>query len=765
MSETAICEYVYDPDDPTQAHGTLDESALDDELLTQDGVWTCPHESGAESDLCVFHRPVEEKDDAEVVDAFLEAVSRTADSTTASVARSRQFVGARFGAFELSESAGVALGQGRITLASARFQSPVDWSGAATAALDLRGAVFAADADFKRVTFEEGIDLAGARFEGRADFGRATFANEADFSSTTFEGEAEFRSATFERCVAFEGVRFAAESTFRLATFERESEFEEAVFDADSTFEMATFEADATFRNAAFSAVNFRSGTFETDSKFKGATFAREADFSKVRFDGAVSFWNAAFDGSVDFDRATFDSGGFFEGTAFGGEVSFQSPFSGDECTEFGGKMTFSRSEFADDVDFTGAVFRAGTNLRATFQGDVRFSKAVFEGETTLRKAEFAGSAEFDRSSFDADVNFGGARFESDSSFENATFDGDARFETPESGVITEFGGTANFKSASFGGAAVLRDVHFRGKAIFTKATFETPPTFSRSRLDGADFEGIDLADARFRAASLTNANVPEITARGADFSEAHLERANIENADLTGANLERAKLSNADLFGADLSGARLYGSRVGDIGINTETVFDGHGTDRCVYDPRSTYEYEPDSEENVDRLTKAMGTYNLLEDIARSNTLPDKQATFFARRQDMRRAQLRRDESFPRLDYWFAVVQNAVFRHGEGFSRVVAWALGTIVAFTLVYPAGGWLQTESAGAITYGKIAETPLLLWKSFHHSALLFSTGESPLTTVGIGGEVLVTIESMTAPVLLALLVFVLGRRAAR
>jgi hypothetical protein len=194
----------------------------------------------------------------------------------------------------------------------------------------------------------------------------------------------------------------------------------------------------------------------------------------------------------------------------------------------------------------------------------------------------------------------------------------------------------------------------------------------------------------------------------------------------------------------------------------NSQTVFDDHGTYRCVYDPHSEYEYTPD-DENVGRLTKSMGAYHVLEQLTRANTLPDEQSKFFARRQDMRRAQLRSEGR--RVSYWFAEAQNAIFRHGESFSRVIGWSLGTIVAFAFIYPLGGWLQSDSTGTITYGTVTDIPGALWQSFHHSSLLFLTGGGPLSPTGFIGELLITIEAMMAPILLALLIFVLGRRAAR
>jgi uncharacterized protein YjbI with pentapeptide repeats len=325
------------------------------------------------------------------------------------------------------------------------------------------------------------------------------------------------------------------------------------------------------------------------------------------------------------------------------------------------------------------------------------------------------------------------------------------------------FGDEAQFQSTEFKQLADFSSATFKGDGSFQMSEFQADVEFVEAECDGMSFSGIDLSRANFEGASLTGADLSRSEGRHINFQGAHLESADFEGADLSNANLERAKLSNADLFGADLSGAHLYGTRVGDAAINTETVFDKHDEYRCVYDPNSEYEYDPDGEEKVGKLRKAMGAYHVLEQLTRANTLPDEQAKFFVRRQDMRRTQLRQDGR--QIDYWSAEAQNAVFRHGESFSRVVAWSVGTIVAFTLVFPLGGWLQSESTGTITYDTIAESPLLLWKTFHHSTLLFLTGDGPLDTIGIVGEILTTIEALIAPILLALLVFVLGRRAAR
>ena len=54
---------------------------------------------------------------------------------------------------------------------------------------------------------------------------------------------------------------------------------------------------------------------------------------------------------------------------------------------------------------------------------------------------------------------------------------------------------------------------------------------------------------------------------------------------------------------------------------------------------------------------------------------------------------------------------------------------------------------------------------MWETLYHSILVFFTGTGPLSPNNIAGQVFNAIGSMAGPFFLALLVFVLGRRAAR
>lgn len=130
---------------------------------------------------------------------------------------------------------------------------------------------------------------------------------------------------------------------------------------------------------------------------------------------------------------------------------------------------------------------------------------------------------------------------------------------------------------------AVLRDASIRRPSIFSDLHFDKGdlPVFRRcdlsrvtltARLDGADFSGANLTEARFVVWAERNLGGPPISGlAGCDFSGAILAALDargvsfaysvLRDADLSGADLRGADLSYADLEGADLSGALLDGA------------------------------------------------------------------------------------------------------------------------------------------------------------------------------------------------------------
>jgi uncharacterized protein YjbI with pentapeptide repeats len=70
----------------------------------------------------------------------------------------------------------------------------------------------------------------------------------------------------------------------------------------------------------------------------------------------------------------------------------------------------------------------------------------------------------------------------------------------------------------------------------------------SNQCLQGSDFSGADLDDAKLVLACLSHANLKQATLRRADLSGANLFDAKLDGADFSGARLSSTSLKNADL-------------------------------------------------------------------------------------------------------------------------------------------------------------------------------------------------------------------------
>lgn len=161
----------------------------------------------------------------------------------------------------------------------------------------------------------------------------------------------------------------------------------------------------------------------------------------------------------------------------------------------------------------------------------------------------------------------------------------------------------------------------------------------------------------------------------------------------------------------------------------------------------------------------QAGGVYRQLERLARENALPDRQQRFFILRQDMQTRQ-KTD-----VGYWFALLQRTLFGHGESFGRVIGWSSAIVGPFSLIYLAGGWIRPVELGRelgppVVWTRLAEDPSVLWESLYYSSLTFTAlGFGDFRPTNTVGQLLTILETATGAILLALLVFVLGRRAAR
>jgi len=330
------------------------------------------------------------------------------------------------------------------------------------------------------------------------------------------------------------------------------------------------------------------------------------------------------------------------------------------------------------------------------------------------------------------------------------------------------------------------------------------------ANLSNANIQGSDLSDAYILAANLSNAdlwhtNLSDANLRDTDFSDANLTEANLSGADLVktdlsdadlrGANLSDADLSEADLSGANLSGADLsgacvehavfhrtnffdsnltnslpHGATFTDVQINDDTVFrsEVHRKEdarwwqkgpflppqRCGYDPATSNE---NGESDTDQLGKAADTYQTFEKLARENARPTLESEMFVLRQDMQRKRHWHNDEY--FNWAFARISRTIFKYGESLGRIVLSTLLIIVAYGAIYAQFDLILNSD------GQFVDN---LVDSIYFSTLTFTTlglGDFQPSSSSEFARALVTTQAALGAILIAIFVFVLGRRAAK
>lgn len=244
-------------------------------------------------------------------------------------------------------------------------------------------------------------------------------------------------------------------------------------------------------------------------------------------------------------------------------------------------------------------------------------------------------------------------------------------------------------------------------------------------------------------------------------------------------ANLNRATLENADLTNADFAQAYLYQTRLTGAQINDKTQFYAAGevgdpstANACRYDsgvaPDSpamsvTEQAATDADPEEARARRARSTYSRLEDLATENGFPDLKSEMFIRRQDARRELLFAQNQ--RVKGAFAQIQKWLFRYGESFRRVATISGGIILLSWVWFLMSGVVATPQGKQVTLSAVRDDPPLIWETFYYSVSVFFAGQGTFSPTEIWGQLSILFVRASGPILLALLVFVLGRRAAR
>lgn len=300
--------------------------------------------------------------------------------------------------------------------------------------------------------------------------------------------------------------------------------------------------------------------------------------------------------------------------------------------------------------------------------------------------------------------------------------------------------------------------------AILTRTIFSSAILIGSTFTD-ADLRGATLNDAELWKANFTNSDLRFATIISSDMGETDLSGASARNAQFQEARLENAILTRTDVREANLSGADLFQAQFSDIRIDSQTEFG----EKCSYELEDK---SPNLAQETDPLKASTWVYRRLESIHEENAMADLTRHYHIRKEEAQRKLNYKERNYGR--YAVSTLNRYLTKHGESIQQLLIFWAVTIVGSGLLYPFIGGV--EDNGAVfkiqvvlkwpTVQGLVDAADAILRGLYFSVITFTTiGYANVAPHGAGSRVLVGFESLIGAILIALFVYVLGRRVAR
>lgn len=220
----------------------------------------CPHDAIRDG-LCIFHLPIEKKDDTQVGEELLDNL-RNGET---------DFVGSKFGRLSINREV-------------LRFDSndPIDLRYSQFHSLDLSKSVINQDIYFNYSNISNELKMVESRVEGKFYLSHAIVGSvEARESKYLSKFVATY--AIFEEPVVFGDCSFSAKFLLQNTVYEDIFDMTNSVIDGQASFINSEFNKNSILLETSFEdSVDFSDATFKTFLTMEGA-YIRDAQFNKTR--------------------------------------------------------------------------------------------------------------------------------------------------------------------------------------------------------------------------------------------------------------------------------------------------------------------------------------------------------------------------------------------------------------------------------------------------------------------------------------------------
>jgi len=394
--------------------------------------------------------------------------------------------------------------EGEICFSNGHFSSDANFE----------NSVFCGEVDFSETQFHDGDTVANEE----VNFKNILFKNKANFSSVDFP-HTKFTESIFQSVAKFDKVIFRNRVLFDHCEFNSKTIFKEARYADDADYSDTKFAGEVQFDGAEFRGGN---GIDNESLSLENTNFEQGAQFRHVQFQD-LNGRQLVSGSNIDFSKCVFNDSVVLSDCDIDGQlIATKSVFGNIKSRDT--VLVIDGCDISGEVNFTDAWISGIDSSNGSFGSDVIFTETWFDDSVNFNRSSFSQQANFDHVTFDSTADFSDCEFTRLANFVGSEFHGgehsidDAKFKGSEfneakfSEVDLQF---ATFSSTIFSNGLEFKNSQCSGEFEFKDAEINGVLAIKGSEFGGDVSIEISLTDDADLTATLFRENVDlTVTAR-----------------------------------------------------------------------------------------------------------------------------------------------------------------------------------------------------------------------------------------------------------